>query len=172
VDSFDLPLQQSEVRMLPDYLQPDLRMVLVGTAVGEKSAARGHHYAGPGNDFWAFLYEAGLTPTRLTPNDDASLPRYGIGLTDLVKSIAQSHDRGLPYDVPAFIAKIATYQPGVVAFTSKAAGKAFARALGEPLPSLGLELGRSRADQHSFCLHRQARTEPRPTRRAWRGGGG
>jgi double-stranded uracil-DNA glycosylase len=136
-DSFDLPLQQSEVRMLPDYLQPDLRLVLVGTAVGEKSAARGHYYAGPGNDFWAFLYEAGLAPTRLTPNDDASLPRYGIGLTDLVKSIAQSHDRGLPYDVPAFTAKIATYQPGVVAFT-KAAGKALARALGEPLPSLGL----------------------------------
>jgi hypothetical protein len=25
--------------MLPDYLQPDLRLVLVGTAVGEKSAA-------------------------------------------------------------------------------------------------------------------------------------
>lgn len=124
--------------MLPDYLQPDLRLVLVGTAVGEKSAARGHYYAWPGNDFWAYLYETGLTPTRLTPNDDASLPRYGIGLTDLVKSIAQSHDRGLPYDVPAFIAKIATYQPGVVAFTSKAAGKAFARALGEPLPSLGL----------------------------------
>jgi TDG/mug DNA glycosylase family protein len=81
--------------MLPDYLQPDLRLVLVGTAVGEKSAARGHYYAGPGNDFWAYLYETGLTPTRLTPNDDASLPRYGIGLTDLVKSIAQSHDRGL-----------------------------------------------------------------------------
>ena len=146
--------------------------MLVGTAVGEKSAARGHYYAGPGNDFWAFLYEAGLTPTRLTPNDDASLPRYGIGLTDLVKSIAQSHDRGLPYDVPAFIAKIATYQPGIVAFTSKAAARRSLERWVSPFPRLVWQLGRSRADQHSFCLHRQARTEPRPTRRAWRGGGG
>ena len=123
--------------MLPDYLQPNLRFVLVGTAVGEKSAARGHYYAGPGNDFWRFLYEAGLTPTRLAPSDDATLPRYGIGLTDLVKSVAQSHDRGLPYDFPRFTGKIATYQPGVVAFTSKEAGKAFARSLREPVPSLG-----------------------------------
>jgi Uracil DNA glycosylase superfamily len=158
--------------MLPDYLQPDLRLVLVGTAVGVKSAARGHYYAGPGNDFWAFLYEAGLTPTRLTPNDDASLPRYGIGLTDLVKSIAQSHDRGLPYDVPPSSQRS---RPTNLA-SSRSPVRRQARRSRErwvsPFPRLVWQLGRSRADQHSFCLHRQARTEPRPTRRAWRGGGG
>jgi hypothetical protein len=95
--------------MLPDYLEPDLRLVLVGTAVGEQSATRGHYYAGPGNSFWKFLHEAALTPTRLEPLDDATLPRYGIGLTDLVKSIAQSHDRDLPYDFPAFTHKIEHY---------------------------------------------------------------
>lgn len=69
---------------LPDLLQPDLDLVLVGTAVGERSAAR-DYYAGRGSTLWAYLEEAGLTPTRLEPHDDAELLRYGIGLTDLVK---------------------------------------------------------------------------------------
>lgn len=73
--------------MLPDHLEPDLSLVLVGTVVGEQSATRGHYYAGHGNSSWKFLHEAALTPTRLEPLDDATLPRYGIGLTDLAKSI-------------------------------------------------------------------------------------
>jgi len=63
--------------------------VIVGTAVGEKSAARGHYYAGPGNEMWRFLHdEAGLTSVRLSPERDHELPRHGIGLTDLVKDLA------------------------------------------------------------------------------------
>jgi TDG/mug DNA glycosylase family protein len=46
--------------MLPDYLVPGLPVVLVGTAVGEQSFARGHHYAGRGNSFRRLLHEAGL----------------------------------------------------------------------------------------------------------------
>src|SRR5665647_2788544 len=115
--------------MLPDYLVLGLRVVLAGTAVGEQSFARGHYYAGRGNSFWRLLHEAGLTEVRLTPDDDARLPSLGIGLTDLVKSVAQSHDRGLAehYDVQGFNAKIAKYQPTVVAFTSKEAGSVVAR---------------------------------------------
>lgn len=123
--------------MLPDYLERGLRLVFVGTAVGERSADKGHYYAGPGNSFWTFLYEAGLTPAKLDPSDDATLPRYGIGLTDLVKSIAQSHDRALPYDFPAFTWKIQDRQPGIVAFTSKEAARVYARFVGQPPPNLG-----------------------------------
>jgi TDG/mug DNA glycosylase family protein len=125
--------------MLPDYLEPDLRLVLVGTVVGEQSATRGHYYAGHGNSFWKFLHAAALTSTRLGPLDDATLPRYRIGLTDLVKSVAQSHDRDLPYDFPAFTHKIEHYQPRVVAFTSKEAGKAYAKFARQPAPDLGLQ---------------------------------
>jgi TDG/mug DNA glycosylase family protein len=125
--------------MLPDYLEPGLKVILVGTAVGEQSATRGHYYAGRGNSFWVFLHEAALTPTRFDPLDDATLPQYGIGLTDLVKSMAQSHDRGLPYDFLAFTTRIEHYQPRVVAFTSKEAGKVYARFAGQPTPDLGLQ---------------------------------
>ena len=37
---------------LPDYLTPGLDLVFVGINPGMKSAAAGHHYAGPGNQ-WA-----------------------------------------------------------------------------------------------------------------------
>ena len=62
-----------------------------------------------------------------------------IGLTDLVKSMAQSNDRDLPYDFQAFTSKIERFQPGVLAFTSKEAGKVYARFARRPAPNLGLQ---------------------------------
>ena len=75
--------------MLPDILAPGLRAVICGTAVGEESATRGHYYAGRNNDFWRLLHESGLTPRLLSPEEDATLPHYGIGLTDLTYRAAQ-----------------------------------------------------------------------------------
>lgn len=45
--------------VLDDVLAPNLRVVFCGTAVGVRSAARGHYYAGPGNDFWRLLHGSG-----------------------------------------------------------------------------------------------------------------
>lgn len=123
--------------MLPDYLQPHLRVVVVGTDAGECSAALGHYYARAGNDFWAYLHQCGLTPKRLAPEDDASLPSLGIGLTDLDKAHAQSHDKGLVYDVPAFEDKVRRCAPRWVAFHGKRAAKAYARSVGARPPGLG-----------------------------------
>lgn len=123
--------------ILPDYLAAGLRVVFVGTAVSRRSAERGHYYAGPGNEFWRFLELSGLTPRRLGPEDDHTLPAYGLGLTDLSKTVAQSHDRGLPYDPAGFAAKIELHRPGWVAFTSKQGAKVFARSIGEREPSYG-----------------------------------
>ena len=123
--------------VLPDILAPGLRIVFCGTAAGETSAARGHYYAGPGNAFWRLLAGTGLTPRLLTPDDDALLPAFGLGLTDLVKNIAQSHDRGLVFDVPGLVNKIERLRPRWLAFTSKTAGRAAASALGHPPPGLG-----------------------------------
>jgi TDG/mug DNA glycosylase family protein len=124
--------------MLPDYLAAGLRVVFVGTAVGVKSAERGHYYAGPGNEFWRFLFASGLTPAPLGPEDDSTLPSLGLGLTDLVKNLAQSNDRGLPYDVPTFNAKVTHYQPEIVAFTSMKGGEVYARSIGAKVHALGL----------------------------------
>ncbi|HEY8394890.1 MAG TPA: 5-formyltetrahydrofolate cyclo-ligase, partial [Thermaerobacter sp.] len=54
---------------VPDVLVPGLAAVFVGLNPGRASAARGHHFAGPNNHFWRLLYEAGLTPRLLRPEE-------------------------------------------------------------------------------------------------------
>jgi double-stranded uracil-DNA glycosylase len=123
--------------VLTDVLASNLKVVFCGTAVGERSPARGRYYAGPGNAFWRLLHNADFTPRQLSPEEDSSLPAYGLGLTDLVKNVAQSHDRGLTFDVQGLMAKVQEHQPHWIAFTSKKAGQAAARGLHLRSPGLG-----------------------------------
>jgi TDG/mug DNA glycosylase family protein len=118
--------------ILPDYLAPGLRVVFCGTAVSTTSAARGHYYAGPGNEFWPLLHESGLTPVGLTPREDARILDFGLGLTDLAKSVAASSDAGLGshYDVEALVEKIERFAPRWLAFHGKTAGRPASKALG------------------------------------------
>ncbi len=132
---------QADAVVLPDYLAPDLAVVFVGTSVGIESASRGHYYSGPGNKFWELLWEAGLTgDRRLVPDQDATVLKYSIGLTDIVKGRASSSDallKPLDFDVPGFLAKIQKYKPFVVAFNGKEAAKRVSRKVGHGEPSLG-----------------------------------
>jgi double-stranded uracil-DNA glycosylase len=117
--------------ILPDVLQPGLRLVFCGTAAGKRSAEEGAYYAHPGNLFWRALFQSGLTPRLLTPQEFPLLPGFGIGLTDLAKRHSGNDDE-LPrdaFDVPGLMVKIKRYAPGVLAFTSKNAARA---ALGVP----------------------------------------
>ena len=59
-------------------------MLLVGINPGVMSAETGHHFARPGNRFWPALYAAGITPRLLVPAEQAELPAYGVGVTNLV----------------------------------------------------------------------------------------
>ncbi len=127
--------------MLPDYLAPGLTVVFVGTAAGERSAARGHYYSGRGNKFWELLWEAGLTGDRiLIPEQDERVLSYGVGLTDVAKAVAASTDtmlRQSDYDVPGFLAKIERFIPGCITFNGKRAAGVVAKYLGQPRPDLG-----------------------------------
>jgi TDG/mug DNA glycosylase family protein len=70
--------------ILPDYLRPDLDLVIVGINPGTKSAAAGRHYAGPGNHFWPLLFESGLVSEPLTHAEDQRVLEWSIGLTNMV----------------------------------------------------------------------------------------
>jgi TDG/mug DNA glycosylase family protein len=111
--------------ILPDVLQPGLRVVFCGTAAGTVSAQRGAYYAGPGNRFWPVLYETGLTPHRLQPEEFRTLPRYSLGLTDLAMDTfgADSTLRKDDFDVSALRAKIEHYAPRALAFNGKRAAQ-------------------------------------------------
>jgi double-stranded uracil-DNA glycosylase len=113
--------------ILPDLLQPGLRLVICGTAAGTASALRRAYYAGPGNKFWSVLHSAGLTRAVLRPEDFMLLLKEGIGLTDLSK-----HEHGADadlqragFDQHGLIAKIEAIQPLALAFNGKKAASVF-----------------------------------------------
>jgi TDG/mug DNA glycosylase family protein len=67
---------------LPDILAPGVDLVLCGINPGRRSAAAGHHFANPRNDFWRLLAASGLTPRLLDPAEQHLLPRFGLGITN------------------------------------------------------------------------------------------
>jgi double-stranded uracil-DNA glycosylase len=111
--------------VLPDVIQPDLRVVFCGTAVGATSARRAAYYAGPGNKFWPTLHEIGLTPRRLQPAESASVVDYGLGLTDLCKRQSGSDIEigSHGFDVRRLEQLIRRHAPQVIAFNGVKAGR-------------------------------------------------
>ena len=112
---------------LPDVLKTGLKVIFCGTAVGERSAKCGYYYAGPGNSFWLILNKLGLIQESFQPERFLELPKYGIGLTDLVK-VRSANDQKLKtadFDVTGFQAKIQKFAPEVLAFNGKKAAKVF-----------------------------------------------
>src|SRR5690349_2317495 len=71
-------------RLLKDRVRSGVRVLLVGINPGVRSAAINHHFAGYSNRFWSLLYDAGLVPERLRPEDDDRLPEWGFGITNLI----------------------------------------------------------------------------------------
>jgi TDG/mug DNA glycosylase family protein len=113
--------------VLPDILQPGLRLILCGTAAGSVSAAKRAYYAGPGNKFWRVLYEVGLTPYQIRPSDYPVLLSFGIGLTDLAKHFSGA-DTDLPkgcFDAAMLRQKVETILPRALAFNGKLAARVF-----------------------------------------------
>jgi TDG/mug DNA glycosylase family protein len=115
------------VTILPDVLAPGLKVVFCGTAAGDRSARVAAYYAGPGNRFWDTLFETGLTPKRLTPCQFRDVLRYGIGLTDLVKT-AKGPDASLPsgsFDPEGLRKRLREVSPDVLAFNGKKSAKSY-----------------------------------------------
>lgn len=124
---------------LPDQIQPNLRLVFVGTAAGQMSADLGHYYAHPGNRFWRTLHAVGLTPRLYQPHEFPALLDLGIGFTDMCK-----HGAGMDHvalksgvDVADFTVKMRRARPQTIAFTSKKAASLF-----YGVPTTKLALGR------------------------------
>jgi TDG/mug DNA glycosylase family protein len=137
--------------LLPDYLQPGLNVVFVGFNPGDRSARIGHYYAGRGNQFWNFLWQSGLTPQRLQPEEDYRVLEFGLGLTDVVKRWSRSASslRTSDYRRGArlLMLKLQKASPRVIAFNGKTAYEKFS---GHQAP-LGLQ-ARKLAGARVFVL--------------------
>jgi double-stranded uracil-DNA glycosylase len=106
-------------RVLPDYLLSGLELVLVGINPGLRSAAKGHHFAGAGNKFWALLFESGLVPVKLGYEDDHRLPEFGIGIANIVARPSGSSSELGPSDYrkgrKLLVAKLMEHRPRAAA---------------------------------------------------------
>jgi double-stranded uracil-DNA glycosylase len=95
-----------------------VRVLFVGINPGMRSAAAGHHFAGPSNRFWKLLYESGVVPTPITHESDRRLPEWGLGVTNLVPRATPGIDTLEPAEYRAGLAvlrrKIRRWQPGLV----------------------------------------------------------
>jgi len=69
---------------LPDRIRPGVRILFVGINPGLRSAQTGHHFAGYSNRFWKLLYDSQLVSEPLTYKDDARLPEWELGLTNII----------------------------------------------------------------------------------------
>jgi double-stranded uracil-DNA glycosylase len=124
---------------LPDVLRPGLKVVFCGSAAGAASAELGAYYAGPGNRFWRTLFEIGLTPRRLRPDEFYCLLDFGIGLTDVAKT-ASGADAIIPtdaFDRARLAERMRALRPALLAFNGKKAASVFL-----DRPTSGISYGR------------------------------
>jgi len=101
-------------------IQPGVRVLFVGINPGIRSAAIGHHFAGFSNRFWKLLWESGLVPEPLGPEDDVRLPEWGLGITNLVPRATPGIDTIAPEEYVAGLRvlrrKVRRWRPVAVAF--------------------------------------------------------
>lgn len=77
---------------VPPVVAPGLTILFCGVNPGLRSGETGHNFAGPSNRFWPTLHAAGLTPRRLSPEEDGDLPSFGLGIVNLVRRTTRAAD--------------------------------------------------------------------------------
>jgi TDG/mug DNA glycosylase family protein len=132
--------ENGAAKPLPDVIAPDLDVLFCGINPSLLSAARGHHFARPGNRFWPALHLAGLTPRRLMPEEDRELLQYGLGVTNVVarptRAAAELTVAELREGAAALADLVTQYRPRVLAVLGVTAWRtAFER----PKAALGLQ---------------------------------
>lgn len=85
-------LLAAESKTVRDVIAPDLNILFCGINPGLYTAAVGHHFARPGNRFWAALHAAGFTERLLSPFDERELLKSGYGITNVVPRTTASAD--------------------------------------------------------------------------------
>lgn len=149
---------------LPDRLRRGLAVVFIGINPGLYSVQRGRYFARRNSRFWPAFSASRLSePVRrglnldlLGPEQDRELPRFGFGLTDVVKRASSNASQLSPHDfeqgVPLLVEKLRRYRPTIACFHGLTAYRPFAsvafRSI-RPQSSLGLQSERI----GSICLY-------------------
>jgi double-stranded uracil-DNA glycosylase len=128
--------------VLGDIGKCGLDLLICGYNPGARSATAGHYFSNRGNRFWQILAKAGLTPSKLEPRLDYTLPKYGIGLTDLLKHSIHGQCPGpTEGDRDRLRKLILDWRPVVVAFLGKKPACGFLKARKLGWGHLGMHVG-------------------------------
>lgn len=119
-------------------------MLFVGINPGTRSAQIGHHFAGYSNRFWKLLYQSRLVPDPIGTEDDARLPEWGFGITNLIPRATPGIDTLRPEEYAAgaraLRRKVRRWKPEAVAFVGVTLYRVvFGRRPSEPI-GLGLQI--------------------------------
>ena len=130
---------------LRDRIRPGVRVLFVGINPGVRSSLTGHHFAGFSNRFWRLLYESRLVPERIGFEDDARLPEWGYGITNLIARPTPGIDTLTPGEYVAgrtrLLRVVRRYQPEIAALVGVTVFRAVFPDRKGPV-TLGLQPGR------------------------------
>lgn len=116
---------------IPDHLEKNLKILFVGFNPSIRSSQTGFHYANPTNRFWKILYEAGLTPRKMLPEENSRLLEFGFGLTNIVprptKEAAEISKEEYKIGAEKLKKKIIRYKPRAVCFVGKGVYQQFSK---------------------------------------------
>jgi len=135
------------LKPISDIIAPNLYILFVGYNPGIRSAETGYHYAGGSNRFWKLLYESGLTPYKLKPEESKKLLLFGFGSTNIVSRPTKSSAEitASEYKEGAFRLKkrITSISPRIVCYVGIGVYREFASAvLSIPKSKLVVAAGR------------------------------
>lgn len=148
--------EQLPFRTLPDYLRSNLDLIFIGINPGLYSVERGHYFARSTSRFWPAFSRSrlsedvrrGLATDVLRPTHDCELPRFGIGLTDLVKRPSANASEITPSEfeqwTPKLLQKLRRLRPRVACFHGLTAYRPFLKYAwsSADAPVLGLQTKR------------------------------
>lgn len=143
------------MQTLIDLLQPDMKILFVGTNPAESSARIGHYFAGKTNVFWKLLYQSGLIDEQLTTEDDYKILEYGYGLTDVMKRPTSMTTKLKKEDSIGSTQRLSQiveiYKPRIVAFVGKLGWRTF---LNDPDKKLeyGIQMEKAKLNPKVFLL--------------------
>ncbi len=110
-----------------------MRVLFVGINPGLRSAATGHHFAGPSNRFWKLLFDSALVPQPLAHEEDGRLPEWGYGITNIVPRPTAGINELRPHEYRAgaavLLRKVEKYRPRVLALVGVTVWRALLEAM-------------------------------------------
>ena len=129
----------TEEPTLPDLLAPGLCVAFIGINPSIYSVEHGHYFARPANRFWAALSASRLSEharaafgrERLYPEDDRTLPAFGLGFTDIVKrptaSASELRAADFAGGATLLLARLVEYAPRIACFQGATTLRPFLR---------------------------------------------